>query len=115
MSWRRNDPNPLKDMRQKLAEQERLLAEQMARLNDQLDPSGKRLSSKPAEPPVWRLEEDVSPQRVTGSTPVTKRHLARQTQRDMWLFFIAVGILLAVMIVFVWVAYVRNTAPNIGP
>jgi predicted nucleic acid-binding Zn ribbon protein len=47
--------------------------------------------------------------------PVRKRNLARQRQRDMLLFFIAVGVLLLVMGILIWVAYVRNTAPGTGP
>ena len=107
MPWRSNDPDPLEDMRRKLAEQERLLAEKMARLNEGLDPSGPPPSEvKPVEPPVWRLEEDHS----TEPLPVRKRNLARQRQRDMLLFFIAVGVLVIVVCLLIWVAYVRNTA-----
>ncbi len=113
MPWRSNDPDPLEDMRRKLAEQERLLAEKLARLNEGLDPSGGPSPSevKPVEPPVWRLEED----RSSDPMPVRKRNLARQRQRDMLLFFIAVGVLLLVMGILIWVAYVRNTAPGPGP
>ena len=117
MPWRRNDPDPLEERRRKLAEQERLLAEQMSRLNEQLHPTGEahQTGTKQVEPPVWRLEEDGSPRRAATPTAGPKRHLARQTQRDMWLFFIAVGVLLMVVTIFVWVAYARNNPPTIGP
>ena len=117
MPLRRNDPDPLEERRRKLAEQERLLAEQVSRLTEQLHPSGESPSaaSKPAEPPVWRLEEDGVSGRSTDSMPVRRRHLARQRQHDMLLFFITLGVLLIVVSIFLWVAYARNTAPGIGP
>ena len=116
MPWRRNDPDPLEEMRRKLAEQERQLSEQMSRLNEQLHPSGeKSQSTRQVEPPVWRLEEDGSARRSTTPTRGPKRHLARQIQRDMWLFFIALGVLIMVMMIFVWVAYARNNPQTIGP
>ena len=116
MPWPRNAPDPLEDMRRKLAEQERLLAEQVSRLHEQLDPNGAAASAaKPVEPPVWRLEDDgISPRPGDGMLP-RKRNLARQRQRDKMLFFIALAVLIVVVIIFLWVAYARNTAPNTGP
>ncbi len=114
MSWPRNDPDPFEERRRKLAEQERLVAEQMSLLNKQLYPSGEPApppAVKPTEPPVWRMEEETRP---VDPTPVRKRHLARQRQRDMMLFFIAVGILFIVMSILVWVACVHNNAPSSG-
>jgi hypothetical protein len=110
MPWRSNEPDPLEDMRRKLAEQEKLLSEKLARLNQGFDPSAPS-DAKPTEPPVWRLEED----RTSDPLPVRRRNLARQRQRDMLLFFIAVGVLVIVVCLLIWVAYVRNTAPGTGP
>jgi hypothetical protein len=117
MPWHRNDPDPLEERRRQLAEQERRLAEQMSRLTQQMHPSGEPPPpvAKPVEPPVWRLEEDHPSLRPTELVPTRKRHLARQSQRDMLLFFIAVGVLLVVMGIFAWVAYVHSTAPVTGP
>ena len=116
MPWNRNEPGPLELRRRQLAEQERHLAEQRRLLAEQLQqsvtPSAVR---KAAEPPVWRREDDAHVDRAAEPTPARKRNLARQRQRDMLLFFIAVGVLLMVVTIFVWVAYVRNNAPTIGP
>jgi hypothetical protein len=113
MPWNRNDPDPLEARRRQLAEQERLLTEQRKRLTEQLRQSGES-SIKPAEPPVWRMEEDGPPQRIADPTPVRKRNLARQRQRDMVLFFIFIIVFLIVLVIVLWVAYVHNTAPING-
>jgi hypothetical protein len=116
MPWRRNDPDPLEEMRQKLAEQERIIAEKLARIGQGLDPNPPDpADNKPAEPPVWRLEEDGHAMQATEMMPARKRHLARQRQRDMLLFFIAVGILIIVMSIVVWVACFRNGTSTTGP
>ena len=95
-----------------MAEKERQVAEQFSQLTRQLHPSGEPPPVvKPVEPPVWRLEEETRP---VEPMPVRRRHLARQTQRDMLVFFIALGILLIVMSILVWVAYVHNNAPPTG-
>jgi len=109
MSWTRNDPDPLEARRRQLAEQERLLAEQRRRLTEQLHPSGEASSTavKPAEPLVWRTEDDAQHHRVIEPTTARKRNLARQTQRDMILFFGFVLFLIVVMIVL-WIAYLHN-------
>src|ERR1700748_1657284 len=111
MPRRRNDPDPFDDKRRKLAEQERIIAEKMARISEGLDPDGPPTPPEPTEPPVWRLEEDAASRPSDAPLPL-KRHLARQTQRDMMLFFIALGVLIIVMTILVWVAAVHNSAPS---
>ena len=115
MPQRRNDPDPLKDMRRKLAEQERIIAQKLARIDQGLDPNAPDpADAKPSEPPVWRLEEDGHVDRPIEVTPNRKRHLARQRQRDMLLFFIALGILIIVLAAVIWAAYFRNVNPAGG-
>jgi ABC-type Na+ efflux pump permease subunit len=116
MPWNRNDPDPLEARRRQLAEQERLLSEQRRRLTEELYQSGESPAAnvKPAEPPVWRMEEDGLPQRVAESTPARRRNLARQRQRDRFLFFVFIVLLLIVLVIVLWVAYVHNTAPVNG-
>ncbi len=93
----------LEHRRRQLELQERLLAEKMARLSDQLSRGVEGLSEpvKPPEPPVWRLEED-SPleRRAIEPTAPRKRNLGRQRQRDMIIFFIMLGALIIVGIMF---------------
>jgi len=110
MPWTRNDPDPLEGRRRQLAEAERLLAEQRKKLTQELRQSGE---SPPAEPPVWRMEEDGRHERVTEPVPARKRNLARQRQRDMVLFFLFIGLLLIVLVV-VLLVYVHNAAPVNG-
>jgi hypothetical protein len=116
MPWNRNDPDPLEARRRQLAEQERLLSEERKRLTEQLHQSGESPSAnvKPAEPPVWRMEEDGPHERVTDPTPARKRNLARQRQRDRILVFGLIILLLIVLVIVLWVAYVHNTAPING-
>ena len=115
MPWNRNDPDPLEARRRLLAEQERLLAEQRRLLTEQLHQSGESAANpKPAEPPVWRMEEDGPHQRATDPAPVRKRNLARQRQRDMILCFVFIVVLLIVMGIVLWVAHVHNNAPING-
>jgi hypothetical protein len=111
MPWHRNDPDPLEARRRQLAEQERLLAEQRRRLTEELRGELSSTEAKPAEPPVWRMEEDGLHQRASDPTPARKRNLAHQRRRDMVLFFIFIGLLLVVLVIVLWVAYVHNTAP----
>jgi len=102
-------------MRRKLAEQQRLLAEQQARLEESLRQSDEPAPEpKPSEPPVWRMEEDHVSARPVGPTPARKRHLARQRQRDMIAFIIIFCVLLILFIIALWITYVRNTGPNTG-
>jgi hypothetical protein len=116
MPWNRNDPDPLEARRRQLAEQERLLAEQRKLLTEQLrqsaDPSAAQV--KPAEPPVWRMEDDSLHKPVVEPTSAPKRNLARQRQRDMLLFFVFIIVFLIVMSILLWVAYYHNTAPATG-
>ena len=117
MPWPRNDRDPLEAMRRKLAEQERRVAEEMSRLAEELHQAGEPppVEVKPVELPVWRMEEDgLSPHRIAEPTPARKRNLARQRQRDMILFFTLLGVLIVVLVIVIWVAYVRNMAPNNG-
>jgi hypothetical protein len=112
MRWNRNDPDPFDAKRKLLEEQERALAEQRRQLSEQLrtgELPGSR--SKPSEPPVWRMEDESTPERDVDPTPSRKRHLARQRQRDMILFFAFIAVLLIVIVVVLWVAYVHNLAP----
>jgi hypothetical protein len=110
MPWNRNDPDPLEARRRKLAEQERLLAQQRKLLTEQLqqstDPSTAHL--KPAEPPVWRMEDDIRYRTAAEPTP---RNLARQRQRDRLLVFVLIVFLIIVIGIVLWVARVHNTAP----
>ena len=116
MPWNRNDPDPLEAKRRQLAEQERLLAEQRRLLTEQLQQSGDSSSAraKPAEPPVWRMEDDGHHEHFADPTPARKRNLARQRQRDMILFFVFILVFLVVMSILLWLAYVHNTAPATG-
>jgi len=115
MPWNRNDPDPLEARRRQLEEQERLLAEQRKRLTEELHQSVESSPShlKPAEPPVWRMEEDGQQEGVADAIPARKRNLARQRQRDMVLFFVFIGLFLVVMVIVLWV-YVHNAAPVHG-
>jgi hypothetical protein len=112
MPWNRNDPDPLEARRRQLAEQERLLAEQKRRLTEELHQAGESAANvKPAEPPIWRMEEDGRRERAADPAPARKRNLARQRRRDMVLFFVLIGLLLIVLVIVLWVAHVHNNAP----
>ena len=116
MLWNRNDPDPLDARRRLLAEQERLLAEQRRLLTEQLQQSGDPSAAKhkPAEPPVWRMEDDVRYRVSAEPTPIRKRNLARQRQRDMALVFSLVLLLVIIVGIALWVARVHNSAPVSG-
>lgn len=104
MPWSRNDdPDPLEAKRRQLEEQQRLLDEQMLQLKRQL--SGDELPEevKPAEPPVWRMEDDHQPRRRVELASARKRDLARQRQRDMIIFFVCIIALLLAVLIFMWV------------
>jgi hypothetical protein len=106
MAWSSNEPDPLKARRLQLAEQERRLAEQMSRLNHELehgstpDPAAE---PKPAEPPVWRMEEESPRRSAPESVSARRRNLARQRQRDRFVFFLCMALLLIVLGVVLWV------------
>ena len=112
MPWKRNDPDPLEARRRLLAEQERLLAEQRKRLTEQLNGNGDAPSDsiKRAEPPVWRMEEDVRQVGLGASSPARHRNLARQRQRDMMLFFIFFALLFIVLVIVLWIAYAHGSS-----
>ncbi|HEV3272584.1 MAG TPA: hypothetical protein VGZ93_10430 [Candidatus Methylacidiphilales bacterium] len=116
MPWNQNDP--LEARRRQLAEQERLLAEQRRRLTEELLESGQPspADAKPAEPPVWRMEDDALHQRPAEPAPARKRNLARQRRRDMILAFalILILILIIVIVIVFWVAHVHDTGPVNG-
>ena len=116
MVWPRNDPDPLEERRRQLAEQERRLTEQMSRLTSELQEANEPspVEEKPVEPPVWRREDDGLMHRVAEPTPARKRILARQRQRDMIICFILLIVLVVVLGVVVYMAYVRNTSVNTG-
>jgi hypothetical protein len=110
MPWNRNDPDPLEARRRQLAEQERLLAEQRKRLTEELLHSDDPAEHKRAEPPVWRMEDDVPHPRITEPSATRKRHLARQRQRDMFLFFIF-GLVFIVVVIVLLVVHSHNATP----
>jgi hypothetical protein len=108
MPWNRNDSDPIENKRRQLAEQERLLAEQMSRLTEELYQSGQSnsIDSKSTEPPIWRMEDDThAVQRIPEPPVARKGVLARQRQRDMLLFFLFIGLFLFVLIIVIWVFY----------
>jgi hypothetical protein len=115
MPWNRNDPDPLEARRRQLAEQERLLAEQRQQLIEQLHQSGESAANdKPAEPPVWRMEEDGLHQRAADPAPARKRNLAHQRRRDMILVFALIILFLIVLGIVLWVAHVHSAVPVSG-
>jgi len=114
MAWKHNDPDPLEERRRQLAEQERLLDEQRRRLRHQLENPNDPSSDAPAEPPVWRREEDGPSERAVDPTPARKRTLARQRQRDMAFAFVLIVLLLIILGIVLWIAYAHNTAPVNG-
>ena len=106
MPWNFNEPDPLKEQRRRLDEQQRELTARARQLREEIAPGP---DGKPrVEPPVWR--DDGHNDRAAEPTPARKRHLARQRQRDMALAFILVFVLLVVVAILLWVAYVHNTA-----
>ena len=113
MPWLSNDPHPLEVRRRQLAERERILAQQMERLREELAQSGEPPPEqlKPIEPPIWRMEDDAH--HAADPMPVRKRNLARQRQRDMMFFFLFIGVLLVVVFIVLWVLH-SSTSTNSG-
>lgn len=110
MLWKREEPDPLEAKRRHLAEQERALVEKQRVLREQLRNGGAPgLAARVGEPPVWRME-DEPPDAAADPLPV-RRHLARQRRRDRLFFFACIGLLLLVIAVLLWVAYVHVPAP----
>jgi hypothetical protein len=103
MPWSRSEPDAIKARRRQLAEQERLLAERMARLSAELHHEPGAPEPKPApELPVWRLE-DEAPKPLPGETgPAVPRVLARQRRRDKVIFFLCIAFLLALILIVAW-------------
>ena len=99
-----------------MEQQQRQLAAQKLRLEEELHLSGQPPPEVKKEPelPVWRHEEDGMTRRAIDPVPSRKRNLGRQRQRDMMLLLIYILIFLLVVILVVWVAFVRNSAPNNG-
>jgi hypothetical protein len=110
MSWNRNDSDPLEIKRRKLAEQERLLAEQMTRLTHELRNPGEPQPEeiKRNEPPLWRLEDDAHPRRIAELPSARKRNLARQRRRDLIRLLVFIAVFLIVSGIVLWFAYARH-------
>jgi hypothetical protein len=110
MPKNRDDSNPLEAKRRQLEQQERLLAQKRQELKEQLESRGApAAAARIDEPPVWRMEDEHTddPAETSGVRP---RHLARQRQRDMIVFLVC-GVLLIVIVVLVWVAWVHSSTP----
>jgi len=117
MPWSPREPDPLEERRRKLADQERLVAAQRLRLEEALRKSNEPPppeEPKPNELPVWRLEDEVQSRRIAEPTPARKRNLARQRRRDMFLFFGLILVLVIVLGLAVYLAFVRNLQPALG-
>jgi hypothetical protein len=111
MPWKSSEPDPLKEERRRLEEQQRELAAKARELQETIapGPDGKvRL-----EPPVWR-DDDTQAGRDAEPTPARKRHLARQRRRDMIIAISLVLLLVVVIAVLLLVAYLHNTATVSG-
>ena len=113
----RKDPDPIEGKRRQLEAQERLLAQQMSRLSDQLNRGSQGLDGdapKVPEPPVWRLEEDgQNPRSLAKPSAQQKRNLARQRQRDMIIFFIMIAALIIVVIMFMALMHNHEQPTNV--
>ncbi len=107
-------PRSFEERRRHLAEQQRHLEQQRRRLAEELAQSGNAEAAKRAEPPVWRMEEEPLPVRGPEPTPTRRRHLAQQRRRDMIIFIGCFVLLLVVVCIVLWVAYVRNSLPTNG-
>lgn len=103
MPWSRDEPDPLRAKRRALAEQERLLAERMSQLTQELRQAPEPAAKKLVEPPVWRMDEDGLIRPAPEMSSIRRRDLARQRRRDKILFFLFIGLLLVASAIFVWV------------
>jgi hypothetical protein len=114
MAWSRNEPDPLKARKLQLAEQERRLAEQMSRLAHELEHGSDASPAevKPAEPPLWRMEEDSPRRALPEPTSARKRNLARQRRRDRLVSFLWMGLLLVALAIVLWVWKVHMSGPE---
>jgi hypothetical protein len=102
MPWNRPEPDPIKARRRQLADQEKLLAERMARLTHQLHDGSATKPKKASEPPVWRMEDEA--QKSAASDPISgaPRVLARQRRRDKVIFFLCIALLLVLVLIVAW-------------
>jgi hypothetical protein len=105
MAWPRDrdEPDSLRARRRQLDEQERQLAEKMSKLAQELRDPGAAEKATAPEPPVWRMDEETSPQRAPEMSSARRRNLARQRRRDKILFFLFIGLLLLATVIFFWV------------
>jgi hypothetical protein len=103
----RKEPDPLSGKRKLLAEQERLLAQRMAELNQRLANGGEEETGppKPPEPPVWRLEEDAPARVRLEPTASARRVLAAQRRRDKLIFCLMFVALLVVVLLVLALAH----------
>jgi hypothetical protein len=102
MPWSRSEPDPIKARRRQLAEQERLLAERMAQLRQELSGPGDPEIKKAPEPPVWRLEDETQNNSGNEVVPAAPRVLARQRRRDKVIFFLCIAFLLVLILIVAW-------------
>ena len=88
----------------------------MAQLKEKLQQSNEPLPAevKPAEPPVWRLEEDGAPHHTTKPAQAPRRNLGRERQRDKIFFFLVIGLFLVVLVIVLWIAYTHTATSNVG-
>jgi hypothetical protein len=106
MPWHRREPDPFQAQREKLVARERQLAAERARLTAELQQAVDPESAPRApEPPVWRLEDEAPPE-----TPARRKALAHQRRRDMLIFFVCMGLLFAVIAVWLWIYNTHNAA-----
>lgn len=109
MPKRRDDSDPLEAKRRLLEQQEKLLAQKRAELKAQLESRGApEAVARVDEPPVWRMEEEPHEREFE---PARYRHLARQRQRDMIVFFACIGLLLVVIAVLLYVMWAHAPRP----
>ncbi len=106
MPKKRDASDPLEARRRLLEQQEKLLAQKRAELKAQLETRGApEAVVRVGEPPVWRMEEEEPNER--DIEPARYRHLARQRQRDMVVFFACIGLLLIVIAVLLYVVWIH--------
>jgi hypothetical protein len=111
MPKNRDDSNPFEEKRRKLEEQERVLAQKRRELKQQLESGGApEAAARVDEPPVWRMEDEPHG-RDMELPSVRPRHLGRQRQRDMVVFFACMALLLVVIVVILWVAWIHKSSP----
>lgn len=109
MPKNRDDSSPLETKRRLLEQQERVLAQKRRELKQQLESGGTPPEAAAAaridEPPVWRMEDEPDEH---DAEPARYRHLARQRQRDMVVFFACIALLLIVIAVLLWVVWIHT-------